>query len=378
MISRACSLKGTQQVFLLNQQKANSCCRAYPQSTHGTTVQNLVATWQQEAIQLAQGYRLPDCQVCWDKEDQGLVSYRQLNLDPQPVQIELNLSNLCNHMCAYCSPKFSSKWQDSVAELGTFTKISTTAKLNQHLIDQTTDVEPWLNQVGQLIASYEKDQVVLNLLGGEPLMQHRVLEQAIGPMIDNVKQLVITTNLNPPSSRFLDMLLESCPAHKLTFNISIDAVPEFNHVPRAGFDQQRFENNLEKLISRGINFKFLCTISVLNVFDLDSFFSRYPNIQVHTSHLNNPSCLDIASIPAELHNNIIQNLPNCAPGWIVTELEKSNKTVDLKSREQYNYLTQYFARNNTVVPVGMKFGQYWTWLQQRFNNENSSSIRSTP
>ena len=141
MNDTACSLKGTYQVFLLNQSKATSCCRATPVSIDRTTLAELTDTWRHEARLLAQGNQLPGCHVCWDKENQGILSYRQQRLAEQDTQIEINLSNLCNHMCAYCSPKFSSVWQHSIQQHGEFVNISKTAKNNQAIIDQNTNYQ---------------------------------------------------------------------------------------------------------------------------------------------------------------------------------------------------------------------------------------------
>lgn len=365
-MTKPCSLKGVNQVFLLNQSKATSCCRANPVSIDNTTLPELVELWQQEAQLLSQGHQLPSCQVCWNKENQGITSYRQKHSAPQDVQIELDLSNLCNHMCAYCSPKFSSKWQQSIQQHGEFVNISKTAKNNLQIVEQNTDHSSWLSQIESHVAGHPTDSVVLNLIGGEPLMQHGSLSKAIDMMMPAVKQLVITTNLNPPSSKFLDQLLDTWPVEKLIFKISIDTIPEFNHVPRSGFDQHRFESNLNKLISRGINYKFLCVVSILNVFDLSSFLSWAPT-DVVMNQLTNPSCLDINIMPDEHRNTLLNSLPGNEPDWVSKALSQPAEVIDLKLQEQYNYITQYFSRNNITVPGNMKFAQYWTWLQQRFN-----------
>ena len=270
-------------------------------------------------------------------------------------------------MCSYCSPKFSSEWQRSIQQQGPFSQISKTAIINLEPVPQAHDLEAWLDQIQTHIAGHEPNSVVLSLLGGEPLMQHHALEKTLGMMQPNIKQLVITTNLNPPSSRFFDQLLDTWPIDKLTFNISIDAVPEFNHVPRAGFDQQQFERNFVKLQQAGVKFKFLCVVSVLNIFDLDVFLSKYSQIEIITSQLNNPACLEIGTIPCEQRQQILDQLPDSTPSWIRSELAQSTVMVDLKLKEQYNYLSQYFSRTNTSIPSNMQFGQYWNLLQQRFN-----------
>lgn len=41
--------------------------------------------------------------------------------------------------------------------------------------------------------------------------------------------------------------------------------------------------------------------------------------------------------------------------------------IDLKLKEQYNYLTQYFDRTGTDTnTTNAEFNQYWTWLQGQY------------
>ena len=185
---------------------------------------------------------------------------------------------------------------------------------------------------------------------------------------DKIKLLLIQTNLNPPSPKFLHWILETFPKEKLRFIISIDATTEYNHIPRAGFDQDRFLNNLALLEKHDIKFIFSPVLSVLSIFDISNFCSFITDhaYEIEFFQINNPDCLDPIYLPKQFKQQILDtriSLPN-----LVTEiLNTDNNMVDLKLFEQYNYLKQYFTRagiDPTTTPNAL-FNQYWTWLSNR-------------
>jgi sulfatase maturation enzyme AslB (radical SAM superfamily) len=272
-------------------------------------------------------------------------------------------------MCSYCSPKFSSEWEKSIANDGMFTKVSTTIK-NNLLLENTsvTNQEHWLKEIERYISTQPDNSVELKLLGGEPLMQMANLRRLLEFNSSKIELLSIQTNLNPPTSRFLEWILETFPTEKLKINISIDATLEYNHVPRAGFDQTKFRANLELLEKYGVAFNFTSVISVLSIFDIADFYSfvtqnRYPTV---FSKINNPDCLDPINLPREFKQRILNTqvkLPDLAKEILTFETE----TIDLKLFEQYNYLKQYFDRTGidpTATPNAL-FNEYWTWLSNK-------------
>jgi sulfatase maturation enzyme AslB (radical SAM superfamily) len=347
------------------------------------TLDHYINQWQQESDQLDQGQEISSCEICWKNENAGLESYRQQmkghsyagkpgeppRLDQFANGIEIFISNLCNQMCSYCSPKYSSEWENSIANDGMFANISTTTK-NNLLLEKTSvkNQEHWLREIERYISTQPDNSVELKLLGGEPLMQMANLIRLLEFNSSKIELLSIHTNLNPPTSRFLEWVLETLPTEKLKINISIDSTPEYNHVPRSGFDQTRFRNNLALLEKHKVNFRFTSVISVLSIFDIADFHAfviqhGYPTV---FSKINNPDCLDPIYLPKEFKQHILNTqaeLPNLAREILSFETE----TIDLKLFEQYNYLKQYFDRTKidpTATPNAL-FNEYWTWLSNK-------------
>jgi organic radical activating enzyme len=364
-VSKACDLKLNQKVFYLQFDRAASCCRAQPQDLNKITFPDLIQKWSTEKTDLAQGQEIIGCEYCWRDEQQGRSSYRQLNSGTDIHMIELYVSNNCNHMCSYCSPKFSSKWQHSIHTQGMFQNISAT---NQHNLSlaQSGDTTSWLEHIRDYIQQQPDDSVVLKLLGGEPLMQIRNLGLLLRMDSAKIRQLKLVTNLAPPSNRFLRWLLDHVPASKLHISISLDSNPSYNHIPRSGFDADRFNINLNLLRTYGVPHDILSVISVLSVFDLPQFMTwlDQTGISNQFNRLYNPDCLDAALLPRWIRQMIWDQIEH--DSTVLREvLNSETEPIDIKRFEQYNYLTQYFQRsqqdpkkiNNDL------FQEYWTWLQ---------------
>jgi organic radical activating enzyme len=362
--SKSCSLKGRQKVFYLQTNTVSSCCRAYPIELDSTqTIDDYLNIWDLESQQLDQGIQLDGCKQCWQAENQGKISYRQQKgISKNTSLIELYMSNLCNHMCSYCSPKLSSVWEESINTVGMFKNISNTAK---HNLQPTTKIgnnpDYWIDQVQDHIASLPNDSVALKLLGGEPLMQQRNLEKLLSLNNNKIKILSITTNLSPPNNKFLLWILYNFPKSKLKIEISLDATPDYNHVVRAGFDRDQFLINFALLKDKAINYKINSVLSVLNIFDLANFEFFDKNIQY--LKINNPDCLDPVLVPWNIRQTILKNLVNTNP-IVVETLSAPVQDNPVRLLEQYNYLTQYFERAKIVVEDinNELFQTWWKWL----------------
>jgi len=323
--------------------------------------------WQQERQQLKQGQEILSCETCWQKENKGLSSYRVAT--DAADSIEIFTSNLCNQMCSYCSPKFSSTWEDSIRAQGEFKNISATSKKNQTIIDISSGHQAhWFDEISQHISQQPDNSIVIKLLGGEPLMQMNSLRHLLEINNQQVKKLIIQTNLNPPNQRFLVWVLENFPTEKLVFDISIDTSPKYNHVPRAGFQHDLFAANLELLQKHKVQCGFSSVISVLSIFDIAEFckFLDQTNYSTTFLQINNPDCLDPIYLPQKFKQQIL-NTPVVLPNLVAEILNSSNKTVDLKLFEQYNYLKQYFVRTNIdpTTTTNALFNEYWEWLSNQ-------------
>ena len=367
-MSKSCKLKGNQKAFYLFQNRIASCCRAESENLdRSLSLPVYLQKWKAESLQLDAGIELPECNYCWAQEKDNKISYR-LSANNDVNLIELYISNLCNQMCSYCSPKFSSTWQESIDRFGTFQNISITSKTNLEITQQPTpDTEYWLDQIAQHIASCPDYSVIIKLLGGEPLMQQRNLEKLLTFSTQKIYKLNIHTNLNPPTDKFLKWLLKNFKSTNFDFTVSLDASPEYNQWPRALFDQTKFLNNLSLLEQYQMPVRFSAVVSVLSIFDLENFilWANNKKINILFQKLHNPLCLDPTLVPQEFRQQIWEKIKHINSSDIVKEiLQQKNNVDNLRIFEQFNYLTQYFQRNqlDPTTSNNQLFVEYWVWL----------------
>jgi organic radical activating enzyme len=372
MASKSCSLKGNQKVFYFLTNQIASCCRADAEVLNPAHDLNFyLQKWNHESDLLNRGVELPGCRHCWQQENNNQISYRQVSSNIVNNTIELWMSNLCNQMCSYCGPKFSSVWQESIANEGMFQKISNTAKTNLQVDFETTDTTHWVDQISQYIESCPNNSVTIKLLGGEPLMQQRNLKNLLLLNSSKVKNVIVNTNLNPPTNKFLQWVLANVDSAKLVFHISLDASPDYNHWPRARFDKKKFADNLDLLETNGISTVFSAVVSVLGMFDLDNFitWANRKQTTIIFYKLYNPECLDPTLLPQEFKEKIWQKIKNLDPPEVLREiLQQPTKTNPIKLFEQYNYLAQYFERNamDPAHSNNVLLEEYWQWLTQNY------------
>ena len=94
---------------------------------------------KQQRIMMLQGERPAECQYCWNMEDLGKLSDRHYRSgepwaardfdrivnctgheDAVPSYVEVNFNSVCNLRCSYCSPQFSTSWQDEAQRFGAY------------------------------------------------------------------------------------------------------------------------------------------------------------------------------------------------------------------------------------------------------------------
>ena len=372
-MSYACKAKGLEKSFRLNTGQAASCCKSYTE-TFDKNLPELIQLWDRESKKMVTGVQVPSCEQCWRDERAGKPSLRhQLNAHPElENKIDIYLNNLCNHMCSYCSPKFSSMWEDSIRSEGVFDRISQSAKANQsidiELKGNPMQVESNLQQIKDYVSTQPDNSVVVSLLGGEPLMQHASLHKILEFDQAKVKRTVIITNLTPPRTKFLEQIIKKIDRKKLLMHISLDTAPEYNHIARHGFDCTRFEENFRRLRDNQIEYTILSTVSALAAFSLKEFaqWSQTHNITPTFMTLQNPSCLSIQCLSVEAKQQILQSVPG---EFLTPELAWQLNTPEPARAiefELYSYTQQYFARTGiktSSMPENMQI--WWEKLSKK-------------
>lgn len=374
MENKSCYKKTQQKSFWLNRDQAAACCRAHPVDFNGN-LQPLIELWNNEDLLMKQGKEVASCDHCWIYERQGIQSYRQQS-ENDSIQkyetIDINFSNLCNHMCVYCSPKYSSMWEESIQKHGMFQLISSTDRENLLVSQEPKFTNENLEAVLNYIASRPDKSIILSFLGGEPLMQQRNIEKILEISSKKISRLLISTNLNPPTNRIMKSMFEKIDTEvEVLLSISMDASPEFNYVSRSGFDQFKFLENLSYVQKQNAKIIFTGVCNAISIFDLNNLIQWHQNNN-HSfviKPLNNPNVLQVKYLPLKYRQKIWQGLSNTSnlPEFIYQTLHLDDEPAFYQF-QQYNYLNQYFTRTGidpTVAPNEL-FVEWWKETHRSF------------
>ena len=372
MKNKSCILKGNQQVYHLDVMKASSCCRAeLTDITDEHDIVHHIKLWDKESKQLDQGEEIANCEYCWKDERQGKQSYRHVaGIVKGKKHIELKLSNVCNLQCAYCDPASSSTWDKSIREQGAFTKISKSLQYRLQPFNSVKDNDVYIDQVKTYIDSCEDNEVFLKLLGGEPTMLIKNLEflQTINPQ--KVWKVGLVTNLNPPNNKFLHKCVEMF-GDKLVIEISLDATPDYCHIPRGNFNKVNFLENLDVVKTHVKHIQLLPVISSLNIGNFARFidWADFNQLAFSPQQLHAIECLRLEFLPNDYKQELVTELERHRerlPAWIFEELDVTpiNK---VRIYEHYHYVKQYCERLNIDLTSMSESKKYWHYIETAYN-----------
>jgi radical SAM protein with 4Fe4S-binding SPASM domain len=231
--------------------------------------------------QMLRGDRVESCRKCYDKEDAGVRSLRQVfneqrehlfdavvasSLDgaapnAKPVYWDIRFSNICNFRCRSCWHGSSSRWFADGAAIGV------TAG-DRAIIQGVEDADGLFNQLDSFLPHVEE----IYFAGGEPLIMeehYRLLDLLIERGYLNIA-LIYNTNLSVTSYKGRDVLDRWIKFAKVRVSASIDATHARGELMRKEQNWQETIENLRLLKSRcpHVEVRIETTVSILNVMHL--------------------------------------------------------------------------------------------------------------
>ena len=312
----------------------------------------------------------PGCSVCWKKEDNNILSprqiankswskYKHLVNQTQPngsfnnfklKYLDVRLSNACNFMCRMCSGKFSNKIAQEEKQLYGYTKY-----LDEYIKNNTAE---------QLIAHVEKNIYSLERIyfaGGEPLINethYKILNLLIDADKTNIE---ISYNTNFSLLRFKqhNVLDYWKNFNNIIVGASIDLIgPAANYV-RYGAEYEVLEKNYHLIKNLpNITFNITSILHSLNTYNLPKLQKHWiDNIKLSTEHLSfnlvvEPSNMQITVLPSEYKEELTKIWKNH-----ITYLETKNGGEQLvrqwrqaikfmNSKDDSHLLNDFFRLNN--------------------------------
>ena len=238
-------------------------------------------------------------------------------------KIDVRWSNLCNFACVYCSPDFSSRWENELK-----LKITTP---NEN--SKTKFAEYIYKNLSQLKHVY--------LAGGEPLLMKENLRllELLSQENPNVN-LRINTNLSKADTKIFEKICEFKNVH---WTVSVESIEDEYEYIRYGGRWLDFVDNLTQIQSIGHKISFNMLHFLLNY---KSIFKCIDWLQARGFHPNSfiiqpllePEYLNIRHLPQDVLHSVMTELQSridSGPGFL---LENGYRNMS-------QYITKPFEKN---------------------------------
>jgi organic radical activating enzyme len=272
-----------------------------PSALHNTPYKK-----EQRKIMLRQE-RPAECGYCWAMEDNSKLSDRHYRSgepwaskdftaimastgeeDVNPSYVEVNFNHACNLRCSYCSPQFSSSWQDEVARDGAY-PTSTPHNAPEHFTGRNRpipvrDDNPYVDAFWRWWPTLYPELEHFRMTGGEPLLDkntYRVFDYVLANPKPNL-HLNVTSNFSVDEkswNKYLEYVKELCRGEKIEHfmqYVSLDAWGTQAEYIRHGLDfdllWRRVNQFLTEIPGRN-SITFIVTMNNLSVTSLDKLFA---------------------------------------------------------------------------------------------------------
>jgi hypothetical protein len=261
---------------------------------------------EQRKIMLQQE-RPQECSYCWSMEDNGKLSDRHYRSgepwavkdfdsimsstgeeDVVPSYVEVNFNHACNLACSYCSPQFSSTWQQEVDRLGGY-PTSRTHNDPSHFTGRNRPIpvreaNPYVTAFWAWWPDLYPELKHFRMTGGEPLLDrntYRVFDYVLANPKPDL-HLNVTSNFSVDEKswqRYKGYVKRICAddnvEHFMQY-VSLDAWAAPAEYIRHGLDFALLWDRVNQFLTEipGRNsITFIVTMNNLSVTTLDALFA---------------------------------------------------------------------------------------------------------
>jgi len=349
------------------------------------------------------GERPAECSYCWTMEDLGKLSDRHYRSgepwaamdferiknstgdeDVVPSYVEVNFNHACNLSCSYCSPQFSSTWQDEVVRRGgypTFTIHNDPGYFtgNNRPIPASHE-NPYVDAFWKWWPTLYPQLKHFRMTGGEPLMDkntYKVFDYVLA-LPNPELHLNVTSNFSVEPqlwNKYFDYVKKLCNTNIEHFMqyVSLDSgIPEHAEYIRHGLNFHRLKSRVNHFLydipSRN-SLTFIITMNNLSVLGLKKQLEwilelrkqhshTYQRVWFDTPLLRQPTWQSLQILPPA-YAGILEQIAD----WMELNLENSN--------DPFHGFKDYEVQRLRRDIAWMKDGQK---LQQDYVNKNRADF----
>ena len=329
------------------------------------------------AASLDNNIKHSSCKVCWDLEEAGSVSSRQIfnerfgHLKPLPNQPRILIikpGNTCNFACRMCNPMTSSSWYSDgheIKQAGLTSSSWYNDEMHKHDVsvmtfnEYTRSFENIRNSFGRnnnefwdTLKSWIENLVFIDIYGGEPFLipaMFDLLNHGVEIGASKNIELAVSTNASIFNEQYFDILRQYKTVNLLLSIDSLDA-KQFEYIRYKSEFDVVIDNckKIQEIVKKypSIRLSVTYTITPLNVYYADRTIQQLRDLfklPINVNLVTTPE-YDIRHLPIPVKQYLIKNISNSVvvnflkqtiPGCDI-EWPKFFKTTDLldKSRNQ--------------------------------------------
>jgi organic radical activating enzyme len=307
--------------------------------------------------QMRQGIKPKSCLRCYNEEDMGIVSKRELEtsrfgtdyrdnngiIDPNLKFIELRLGNLCNVKCRTCNPASSTQW------ITEYNKLQNELSFVTHYDSKINTDWTQSDQFWEDLLENSKDVELIYINGGEPTLVEKhwnYLERLIDKGLNKQVKLWYSINMTNVPDKLINIWKQF---KEVEVHGSVDDLGQRNSYIRKGTKWEDVEKSLKKIKENDwIKFSVTQTVSWMNIYYVDEFKKYFDNLNIptQTNLVYDPKFYSICILPEHIKYQLqdkisnFGNLLNQVSTDINTELFNQgmiyNKWLDTHRNERFS------------------------------------------
>lgn len=318
---------------------------------------------QQRRIMLRQE-RPAECGYCWTMEDNGKLSDRHYRSgepwaakdfdsiinstgdeDVVPSYVEVNFNHACNLKCSYCSPQFSSSWQQEVDSLGGY-PTSTTHNDPSYFVGRNRPIpvresNPYVEAFWDWWPTLYPELRHFRMTGGEPLLDkntYRVFDYVLANPKPDL-HVNVTSNFSVDEQswqKYKNYVKQLCQGERIEHfmqYVSLDSWGNQAEYIRHGLDFDLLWDRVNQFLTEipGRNsITFIVTMNNLSVTGLPNLFAgilglrkiysqTYQRVWFDTPVLRQPAWQSLQLLPESYVDQLEQLW-----AWMIAQSERED------------------------------------------------------
>lgn len=367
--------------------------------------------------------RPQECSYCWTQEDLGNMSDRHYRSgepwaandfekivnstgdeDVNPSYVEVNFNHVCNLRCSYCSPQFSSTWQQEIDRFGGY-PTSTVHNDPSHFTGRRRPIpvrehNPYVEAFWEWWPSLYPSLKHFRMTGGEPLLDkntYRVFDYVLA-LPNPELHLDVTSNFSVDDvifSRYIDYVKRLCDTqieHFMQY-VSVDTgTPEHAEYIRNGLDYRRLWKNVYTYfneVTKRNSLTFIITMNNLSVLGIQrqlewilslrsQYSETYQRIWFDTPLLRQPTWQSLQILPSAY----IRILENVADWMELNMVTDDNPFVGFKDFEVQRMRRDIdWMKKGQELPeeyIKLQRADFWRFFQEHDKRRHTNFLLTFP